>query len=359
VVEREDSRRIAAAGILAPSGDNCQPWQIFFDRDSFHLVVIPERDLSLYNTNNIASFVAFGAMIENMTIAARSLGYAISTTLFPKGTAVPLVASLKCTRSEVFRDPLLSFVSERCVNRKPYKHIKLAPGARDSLMTAVSGYRYAKLHLLEESSEKKEFAGILSLNDRILFENRELHDFLFEHLRWTRKQLEESKDGMTIESLELGRFQAEMMKLLSSWSVVRIFNSFGFSKFIHLQSYELCKGSSALCLLLHEGTEFDSYVNGGRVLQRIWLTATSLGVALHPMTGITFLLYRLYNGSSGLSDGHRKLLSGIDEKMKRLLSLSETRSIIMAFRIGYADPPSDKSVRRPLEEILKEGKPPY
>jgi hypothetical protein len=357
VVEKEDSRRIVGAGILAPSGDNCQPWQIFFDGDSFHLVVIPERDSSLYNTDNIASFVAFGAMIENMTIVARSLGYAISITLFPKGTEVPLVASINCTKNQVFRDPLLSYISERCVNRKPYKQVKLAPGVRDSLIKAVAE-KYAKLHLMEEGGGKKEFARLLSLNDRILFENRQLHEFLFEHLRWTRRQFEESKDGMSIESLELGRFQAKMMKLLSSWSLVRIFNGFGFSKFIHLQSYELCKGSSALCLLSHEGKEFDSYVNGGRVLQRLWLTATSLGLAFHPMTGITFLLYRLYNGAAGLSDGHQRLLFGIHEKMKKLFLLSETQSIIIAFRIGYADPPSDKSVRRTLKEVFKEGKPP-
>lgn len=355
MVTKEDIRKIANAGILAPSGDNCQPWQIYFDGKDLHLVNIPQRDTSLYNINNIASFISFGAMIENMTIVAKSLGYKTSVSLFPKGEDVPLVASIGFTKEQIFYDPLLPFIAKRCVNRKPYKPKKLDPYAMDLLFKAADECKGAKLYLIEKDREKNLLAKLLSLNDRIVFENKELHNFLFEHLRWTRKKAEDSRDGMSIDSLELGWLQSKFMRLLSSWSIVRFLNIFGFSRFVPLQSYNLCKGSSAICLLLNEGIGLDSYVNGGRSLQRIWLTATSLGLSLHPMTGITFLIQRVRSGGEGLSISHKKLLLNIYQRLQKLCPLEEDHSLIMAFRIGYADSPSDKSLRFPLDKVLVEG----
>jgi hypothetical protein len=98
-------------------------------------------------------------------------------------------------------------------------------------------------------------AEIISCNDRILFENKNLHAFLFDHLRWSRKEVESSRDGMCIESLELGNVQSRMLKLFSSWNIVRFLNIFGFSGFVPLQSYFLCRGSSALCMVLMKGKE--------------------------------------------------------------------------------------------------------
>ena len=201
-------------------------------------------------------------------------------------------------------------------------------------------------------------AKILAMNDRIVFENYNLHNFLFTHIRWSKEAREKSRDGLSIDSLELGVFQSGAMKGLSSWRLVQLLNSVGFSRFIPKQAYQLCKGASALCILSHAGTGLESYLNGGRVLQRLWLTATSLGLALHPMTGVVYLIHCVQTGGEGLSDKHRRVLLESFDAMKKQCPLREDESYIMAFRIGYADPPSDKSLRLPLDKVLVFGNPP-
>ncbi len=354
LISEEHVVKIIHSGILAPSGDNCQPWQVYFHESKLYLKNIETRDRSLYNTKNIASFIAFGAMIENMDMTAKSLGYDMSVALFPYGENSQIVAVLDFSVAESKDDPLLRFLDKRCVNRKKYKPKKLEPDARNILLADASDFKDAELHVIEDDDRKRKMSKIISINDRILFENRNLHSFLFDHLRWSRKEVESSRDGMSIESLELGKGQSSMFKLLSSWNMVRFLNIIGFSRSVPLQSYFLCKGSSALCMLLMKGKGEEIYVNGGRLIQRLWLTATSLGLSFHPMTGVSLLIQRLRMGvkNQDLSMAHQKILRNLEERLKEIIPLDENKSMIMTFRVGYADLPSDKSLRLPLDEVL-------
>jgi hypothetical protein len=213
MIEKENITKIINAGILAPSGDNCQPWQIYFDGEKLSLKNIEYKDTSLYNVKNIASYIALGAMIENMTIMAKSLGYEVSVKLFPDRENSSIVAILSFTKGQKISDSLLPFIDKRCVNRKKFKPMQLEHLARESLFKATSKFEGAELYMVEDDEKKKLLAKILSVNDRILFENKNLHDFLFKHLHWSKKEVELSRDGMSIESLELGALQSRMFRL--------------------------------------------------------------------------------------------------------------------------------------------------
>ena len=67
----------------APSGENCQPWRFIVDGDKIKIFNIPERDTSLYNVLQFGSFVAHGALIENMLIASSAVGCRGIIQLFP------------------------------------------------------------------------------------------------------------------------------------------------------------------------------------------------------------------------------------------------------------------------------------
>ncbi|MBI4680778.1 MAG: hypothetical protein HY753_06150 [Nitrospirae bacterium] len=62
-------------------------------------------------------------------------------------------------------------------------------------------------------------------------------------------------------------------------------------------------------------------------------------------------------GKNDLSATHQKLLLDLEGQLKKIFPINENKSIIMTFRIGYADPPSDKSLRLSVEEVLVEGVP--
>ena len=160
-------------------------------------------------------------------------------------------------------------------------------------------------------------------------------------------------DGMPIDSLELGRLQGKAFRLFSSWGLVSFLNQLGFSRFASRHSLHPMRSAPAVCLLTMRGGARSDYVRGGRVLERVWLTLTSLGIAMQPMTGITFLILRLRIAEGeGLSSAHRQRLALIQRQLYDLFPLGDQEALILLFRIGYADPPSGRSLRRPLQGVL-------
>jgi hypothetical protein len=122
-------------------------------------------------------------------------------------------------------------------------------------------------------------------------------------------------------------------RLLENWRLVSFLNLFGLSRIIPFQSYKLCIGSSAMGLIQMPGTTPEDFVLGGRLLQRVWLTAAKYGLAFHPMTGITFLIQRLYlDRGPGFSKAHKKLLEKAWDYIRPVFPVDKSKGIIMLFR---------------------------
>ena len=347
-IPKNDLERIVRYGVKAPSGDNCQPWRFVLRGGELCVLFDPARDTSLYNVRDTASLIACGALIENMSLAAPSIGYRLKVDLFSKGID-NAVATIRFENAPKADDPLLPFIEKRCTNRWPYRKAVLSPEAVSKLKDAAKALRGGELSIVESGPGKKAVAKAASVNDRLLFENRRMHDFLFSQMRWTVEEVVRTGDGLDVRTLGLNAVQSRLFRLLTPWKAVQALNVLGFSRVLPMQSYMLCKGSSALGLVQMDGTGPESFVNGGRLLQRVWLTAASLGLSFQPMTGITFLLHRLHlAGGEDLSPTHRALVRAAETSLKDVFPIREGRSMIMLFRAGYGPKPV-MSLRRPLE----------
>ena len=349
-IAAEALNSIIEYGVNAPSGDNCQPWIFKRDGEKLYIINNETRDTSLYNVKNTASFIAHGALIENMQIAAEGLGYEMTAVLFPHGDKDRVVAAVQFKKATKKVDNLLPFIKKRCTNRWPYKRVRLENKSRELLQANAKEVKAGDLNLIENQKEKETIARAVSLNDRLLFENRRLHDFLFDHIRWNKKEAEATRDGMDIGTLGLNPIQARLFRILKSWQAVKALNLFGFSRIVPFQSYKLCMNSSALGLILVHEKSPEAFVLGGRLLERIWLTATSLNLSFQPMTGITFLIHRLYmDDGIELANNHKRLIKRAEEDLKKVFPIDKDKAMIMLFRIGYAPPPPVLSLRRPAD----------
>src|SRR5688572_33305180 len=101
----EVARQIVESGTAAPSGDNLQPWLLTWRGDTLQVRVDRARDVSIYNFRYRPSHIALGAMVENMTIAARQ--HALSTRVaLSDDEASTLAADLTFTPDDERADPL-------------------------------------------------------------------------------------------------------------------------------------------------------------------------------------------------------------------------------------------------------------
>jgi hypothetical protein len=86
----------------------------------------------------------------------------------------------------------------------------------------------------------------------------------------------------------------------------------------------------------------------GRAYQRLWLTATSLGLAFQPLAGISLLHQKIAAGNSdGLSMYDIDMVEDAYQELADVFAVDETRTIPLLFRVGKAEAPSARTRRYP------------
>jgi len=338
-------RKIIEAGTRAPSGDNCQPWRFQAGRDSIDLFNVPAQDNSLYNYRQRASLIALGACLENMLIAAADLGLEAQVGYFPEPDDKQHVARVTLSRGTNLSEILYPSIAERTSNRKNFSGGALAPEQALALEASAGKVPGATLLLHQDAQKISEAADLVACSDRLAFENPSLHGFLFDHLRWTPEQAEDSRDGMDILTLELAPQDKLFFPLLKHFNFVRLAQRFGATRLIAANARKLMLSASATGLISIASSSDTSWLSAGRLLKRVWLEATRIGLSFHLMTGTTLLLQRVREGDvTGLSKSNLELLNKADALLSKLAGGAAVTALL--FRVGFCSPPSGRSLRR-------------
>ena len=344
--------RMARAGALAPSGDNLQPWSFGVDREALVVRHDWQRDRSLFNVRCLASFIALGAVLENIVIAASSEGYRAEIEYLTDAQVQDLIARIRFETGAT-KDPLADFIDKRCTNRKPYAARPLDPETSKGLTRASETFPTIDLSWVQDKSRLKELAQIIARADRLLFENPLIHKHLFSTIRWTHEEVERTRDGLPIGSLELGHAGSLAFRCLSNWSVVNFLNGFGFSKAAASHSVVLMRRCSAAGLITAPDTSPQAFLLAGRAFQRLWLQATMENLALQPMTAVVFLQLRSRSKNYGaLTTYQRTVTDDLRRDLEEFFRITKDRVPAMLFRLGSAAAPSRRTMRRSISELF-------
>jgi hypothetical protein len=322
-----------------------QPWSFRADGNRLLIRHDPTRDLSLFNVKYLASFIALGAVVENIIIAASGEGFLTHIQYFPNGENDEVVARVSFEPGAQ-SDLLGAVLDKRCTNRRPYENKPISPEILTSLDVTKCFPRLG-LSWIQGKKRLQELGKIISRADRLIFENPRIHNHLFSTLRWNLDEVEHTRDGLPIESLELGKLGSLAFRCLKSWRFVQLLNRFGFSKIAAGKSTELMRRCSAAGLITAPNTSVRSFLEAGRAFQRLWLQATQDNLALQPMTAIIFLHLRSRLADySGLGKGQITLVDGLCDDLKKFFILPENSVPAMLFRVGFAGTPSARTIRR-------------
>lgn len=108
---------------------------------------------------------------------------------------------------------------------------------------------------------------------------------------------------------------------------------------------EMLLSAPALVALASGADDRNSHVMAGQIFERVALTATSLGMAIHPLSQILEV--------PEIKAELRALLEVPDVKAA-VAKLSPEEHVFpqQTFRIGYAEAEKEHTPRRPLEDVL-------
>jgi hypothetical protein len=336
-----DFTSLVKDGSTAPSGENCQPWRFVVTNNILSVFNIPERDMSLYNVQQQGSYIAHGALIENIKMSASCQGYEVSVSLFPNKNDITHVADLSFKEKGVEKDVLYRFLSLRCTNRKSYQHKKLSDVEKTVLMSEIVKESNCSLFFTEEKDAVVSLSKAAAVNERIVFENKNIHDFFYSHLLWNKKE-EETRGGFFVDTLEFTPPQRVLVRLFNNWKIVSFLNKvLGVSKVISHDNAKRYASSSGFIAIVSQDSSKESYVQAGMLMQRVWLRATSLDLAVHPCNGTIYFFDQITRGDKKAFTEQQCIL--IEKSYRDIInafSLQQGQNMCFMLRIGYAHPPS-------------------
>lgn len=346
------------AAIQAPSPNNQQPWKFSWSRGQLLLFLDEARAHGVFDAAHFSAYLGLGCVLENISIAAAHLGYSIKLSLSPERDQHNPTAAISFLRGLAVAQPLYPAIAERCTNRRPYESEPVPSRACAELMHAAAEWPQFRLTLMTSKERIKEIANLIAHADRIRFNFsiHEIHRDFFIWLRYTEREAMETGDGLWVRCLEINPFQVAVLRFLSSWQRAMIAAKFGVSWLFSANSMRLMKQTPLMAIVTAIGYPqlFPSdLLQAGRFCQRLWLTATSQGLACQPLGTLpAFLEKYATQGEQSFPGDTGAKVQTVQREFVKLMQLSPQEHPIMLLRLGYSPAPSVRSVRRPPRAVL-------
>lgn len=347
--------RVLQAARWAPSGDNTQPWR-FEVRGAGELIVHGRdtRDWCVYDLQGRASQIAVGALLETISIAASQEGLSARFELTPESTDThPMVRVLFVTQASIAPDPLGQVIEKRCTQRRPLAWKALETHHRDALERSPGpGYR---LVWLEGLTHKASMSKLLFLNAKIRLTIQEAYAVHRRIIQWDAGF---SEDRIPDRALGLNPVAVRLMKwAMQSWTRVEFLNRYLAGTLLPRIELDLLPGlgCAAHFFLVAEQPPSDlaGYLGAGRAMQRLWLTATALGLQFQPeMTPLIFSHYTRDAVPFTRDEPARGQAAKLRKGLGDLIGADNLDASVFAGRIGYGPLPRWRSLRLPVERLL-------
>ena len=339
----------------APSGDNTQPWRFEIVADD-HVAIhgFDTRDWCLYDFNGHASHLAHGALLETLRIAATGFGLDATWSLRAATPDTAPIYDVKLTPGRGRgADPLFPFIETRAVQRRPMRMTPLTDAQREALR-AAPGPDYEVL-LYESFSQRRGIAGLLWDNAYIRLTCPEAYPVHKKVIEWNARF---SKDRIPEQAVGIDPLTAKLMRwVMQDWKRVEFFNRYLLGTVLPRIQLDFVPAMMCAAHILIRTkilpVRLEDYLHAGIAMQRLWLTAIATGLYLQPeMTPVIFRWYVRAGQKFSVLPEIARNASALALLFERLAGAGPDDGFIFFCRVGRSKPPSSRSVRRELRELL-------
>lgn len=347
-------QNLVTAANAAPSTGNDQPWKWLYTGGTLYLYHDEYRSFSFGDFQKMASFISFGAAFENLYIHALAMGLEAHYQFMP-GTGERLVAAIRFTAGGNSSLKLLDgAIPNRFTNRTPAPKTTIQQDALSQLTALAESIPGANLKWFTSDADLGTLAEVIGACDRIRLLNMEGHyDFVHHEMRWTSEDAEQTRDGIDIKTLGLSNSQLAALGVIKNEKVVRTINELKGGKALDVLAKRTIATASAICLITLPKRGLENFFEGGRAMERFWLGATNLNIAVHPVISPLYIFPRvLWANGDGLTDENVAELKVLREKFKAVTGVKDGDAEVFLAKVAIAAEPELKSFRLPLEQTL-------
>lgn len=342
---RETLLAIAQSGVLAPSADNQHVFRFELTESAILLWPTSEFNVTAAHHRRVLGLISLGAVVENMRLRAGEFGLILRATWFPVGSA-GLIAKLELQPTPAAPgDELAAAIPDRHTNRRMYRGPGLTDDETALLNTAVAPVEGVRLIWLHGDARRRAL-GLIWRAESERFLRQRLHEELFSSIRFDLSWHETADRALPPGALEIEAPMRPLFKAMRYWALMRPLTWVGAHRLVGLRAGWLpCWQAPALGLLASSAPVDQGALAVGTALERLWLRATLLDLALQPMAASAVLPLQL-PADGGTSDEVRSALTAGWQ------TIAPGVTPLMVLRMGRAARPAVTSSRRPLDDYL-------
>jgi len=340
---RATLNRLIEAAILAPSGDNTQPWAFELQEDYGRIVVRVDaaRDPSPMNAGQRMSRIAVGAAIENVVRTAALNKLALEVEWMDEQGAIAVRPSNVGDRTLQIDDA----VRNRCTNRRLYDNQPIAAKVVDELNQASPGFEDIQTHWFTEPGRMVRLAALIRRSDALMFGASQLRRAFFANVRLDLPADSVASEGLSLDCLEVfgaERVAFRLLAKLPDWLATLLQVGHAIGK----KSERLMRSASGICLVDAPDDESLTDIAVGRAMQHAWLALTEHGLSAQPMMSLAVLDSIVCFGTVELKRRLEDPVKAILQEFRELYPEIGQKRPGFLFRFGNCAPPNGRTGRR-------------
>ncbi len=356
VITEDVIRQLVGRAILSPSGGNHQPWRWCARGNTLELRDDPAHRSGLADFDDLGTTVAQGAAAESLVLAAHAAGLEVNTSLKGEEGAVVATFDLGAAAPNELHDfdVLAAHLESRRTDRRQGDRSALPAAQWEALQVAARSVPGVDLVLVTARHEIEVLADLIGHGDRLRMLDPSLRTEMFAELRWSREEAQASGDGLEVQSLALSTTDRAGLELCRHNEALGLLAQWDLGSGLARMGQRWAESASALGLLLVTPPDRMGYFQGGRALQRLWLTSMRAGLALHPITFLPYAFARLLRGEgAGLAHSTQEGLRALRPAYARAFGLDGSEGEVLLFRVFPSAGGLPASARRPLDSVLQ------
>lgn len=312
---------------LAGNSHNTQPWYVYVESDSLLFIKADfSRKLQIVDPDARGLFISLGAFIENLQLAAASLGYKAEVRITAKHKNDSNVATIYLSESQK-NGYNLSQIENRRTLRTPFHNTEIS---KDHLNNLIDNSSSEIFYFSSSSEEGKYIAEQTLAAYTQQAQDDQAKQELANWMRFSNSDVEKHRDGLTTSGMGITGFGGFFVRNFykPEDSMKDSFIKTGIEK--TKEQIENCGGW--LVIIQNEDSP-ESWIKTGRLYQRLNLVCRDLMIGFHPMN---------------------QMIEEENFEEKANERLSQSGVIQFIARVGYVDeyPPAN-SVRRSVKEIIR------
>ncbi|GAA4370131.1 Acg family FMN-binding oxidoreductase [Agromyces bauzanensis] len=332
---------IVAAGVLAASPHNTQPWQFTVAGETVEVRSDPMRMMPVTDPASREHHAGLGCAVENMAVAARRQGLDTGVTVVPAAADPELVARVTFVPGapmSVEDRTRAAAIPRRHSDRGPYTDTPVDADVLAGFEALAGAGEQARLLVIAGATARAAIGELIVRATQAIVDDAEQSAEGFSWFRNDRADIDRYRDGLTLDGQGLDEVTLAFAKILPASS-----REDGDRFWLNTTRDVATKTAAAYGIVVVDDV-YDPVLQfaGGRLLERAHLHATELGLSFQHMNQVTERIDR------ARATGSRDALTA---DWTAALGIPAEQALV-AFRLGHPTRTPRPSPRRAVTDVV-------